>query len=296
MVKRGSYGLNFLVFTMLSVALMIVDARSTLLQPVREALHFLNRSVEFVVELPAGVMRGVERFYPDSELFDQYEALRQKYAKQQLQLQRLKTLESENLRLKTLLNVSQNTSEEVYLSHIKNFDLENYSRRIVLRDGSNRGVHEGQVVFEPNGVLGQVSSLGADYAVVTLITDAGHILPVEIERTGLRTLARGSGRPNQLTLPYVERSADIRKGDVLVTSGVGGRFPVGYKVAQIEEVVMDSNRAFLDIQAKTFFNVGEVRDVLLIKEKQQLPPLLDAKRPTPAQSPLPKAIQEYFDE
>lgn len=295
-MTRTSSGISFILFAMLSVALMIVDARSPFLQPVRDSLHFVNRTVESIVALPAAMVDVFERFYPNAQLYDNYQLLRQTYAKQQLQLQRLQALQNENVRLKELLKVSENIREEVFLSQIKNFDLESFSRRIVLDDGRNRGIHLGQVVFEPNGILGQVSYLGDETAVVTLITDSGHTLPVEVERTGQRTLARGSGRPNLLNLPFIERSADIRKDDVLVTSGVGGRFPAGYKVAQVEEVIMDSNRAFLDVSATTFFNIDKVREVLLIKAKQAMPPLLEARGGEPAVSPLPDALQEYFDD
>ena len=113
-------------------------------------------------------------------------------------------------------------------------------------------------------MLGQVSGLGLNRSVVTLITDPSHALPVQIQRNGLRAMVAGNGKLNRVSVPFLSAQADIQQGDILVTSGLGGGFPDGYKVARVQEIIADADATFLEIDAATFADMQLTKEVLLL--------------------------------
>ena len=246
---------RFALLLVLSIALMIIDHRSEMLKPVRTVTSILNIPIEALVRLPATISGVLDRYYPDSSLHGELKDLRQKYAALEAKLQRYEALEAENDRLAQLLSASRRSTDEVLLSEIIEFGIEPYAQKIVVNRGVESGVFLGQPAISPEGVLGQVTEVGFRRSVVTLISDSSHGLPVEIQRNGLRSIAHGSGKPGWLRLPYLESQADIRQGDILVTSGLGGRFPVGYKVARITDVVQDANEPFMNVSAETIAKI-----------------------------------------
>jgi rod shape-determining protein MreC len=138
-------------------------------------------------------------------------------------------------------------------------------RQVVLIDkGSSSGLYKGQPVLDADAVVGQVTHTNPYTANVLLITDATHALPVQVQRNGLRTIALGTGLINRLELPHLPNNADIRVGDLLTTSGLGGRFPPGYPVARVVEVRHEPGRPFAWIIAETSAQLDRLREVLLV--------------------------------
>jgi rod shape-determining protein MreC len=262
--NRVSPLFKFSLLLVFSIGLMIIDTRSTMLKQVRVVGSIITLPFEALVQLPFTATGTMERFYPDSSLFDQYEELRKKQAVLDAKLQRFEAIEMENQRLAKLLSASRQSTDEVLLSEIVNFGLEPFNQKILVNRGVESGVYLGQPAISPDGVLGQVSETGYLRSVITLITDPSHGLPVQIERNGLRTIIHGSGKPDRIVVPYLESQADIQTGDTLVTSGMGGRFPVGYKVATVTSVVKDANEAFMKIEAQTTAQIGFTKEVLLL--------------------------------
>jgi rod shape-determining protein MreC len=262
--NRVSPLFKFSLFLVISVGLMIVDHRSNLLKPVRTVLSVINLTFEGIVKLPSNSLSTFNSYYPDKSLFDEYKKLIAKQAVLEAKLQRFETIEMENKRLAKLLSSSRRSTDEVLLSEIINFGLEPFNQKIIVNRGVESGVYLGQPAISPDGVLGQVSEAGYLRSVITLITDSSHGLPVQIQRNGLRTIIHGSGKPDKIKLPYLESQADIEIGDILVTSGMGGRFPVGYKVAVVSDVVKDANEPFLEITAETTAKIGFTKEVLLL--------------------------------
>jgi rod shape-determining protein MreC len=143
-------------------------------------------------------------------------------------------------------------------------DMDPYSRRIVLNKGTRDGVEQGQSLIDANGIMGQVVHAGTFSSSALLITDPSHALPVQLERSGLRAVALGTGPENLLRLSHVPNSSDVRIGDTLVTSGLGGRFPSGYPVGTVVDVERDSGRPFATIMVEPVAELERNREVLLV--------------------------------
>ncbi len=134
----------------------------------------------------------------------------------------------------------------------------------MINKGSSSGVFVGQPVLDAKAVMGQVVRVTPGSATVLLITDSAHALPVQVNRNGLRTIAEGTGFVNRLQLPHLPNNADIREGDLLVTSGLGGHFPPGYPVAEVTEVKREPGKPFSTIIAAPSAHLERTREVLLV--------------------------------
>ena len=130
--------------------------------------------------------------------------------------------------------------------------------------GRRDGVCDGKALIDADGVVGQVIEAGLMTSQAMLISDTDHALPVEVNRNGLRTIVVGTGRIDQLQLPFVVNNADIRVGDLLVTSGLGGTFPAGYPVAIVETVTRLPHEPYAEVTATPAASLGQVREVMLI--------------------------------
>ncbi|MDH4109208.1 MAG: rod shape-determining protein MreC, partial [Gammaproteobacteria bacterium] len=139
-----------------------------------------------------------------------------------------------------------------------------FRHSIVIDKGSRDGVYDGQAILDANGVLGQVIGTGAFSSEGLLISDPDHALPVEVNRNGLRTIARGTGEFDRLDLPFLPNNADIKEGDILVTSGLGGSFPAGYPVAVVESVQRLPAEPFAEVSARPSAALNQVREVMLV--------------------------------
>lgn len=179
-------------------------------------------------------------------------------------MQTYDSLRAENRRLRDLLGSSLQLPDRILAAKLLQVDLNPYRQQVMLNRGESSGVFVGQPVLDADAVMGQVVSTTALNATVMLITDAAHMLPVQVNRNGLRTLAAGSGLINELKLPYLTKNADIRVGDLLVTSGLGGVFPAGYPVARVTEIRNRPENAFAEVIAKPTARLDRSQDVLLV--------------------------------
>lgn len=179
-------------------------------------------------------------------------------------LQQFEALEAENARLRDLLGSSLDVSERVLIAEIMAVELAPYRQQVMVNKGTNSGVFVGQPVLDANAVMGQVIRANPLSSVVLLITDADHALPVEINRNGLRTIAAGTGLSQDLDLLYIPKNADIQVGDLLVTSGMDGRFPSGYPVARVKTVRQDPDNPFTTVIAEPTARLDRSREVLLV--------------------------------
>jgi rod shape-determining protein MreC len=179
-------------------------------------------------------------------------------------LQRLTALEAENARLRALLDARGRVRDEVRVAEILAVDANPYKHNLVIGVGSRDGVYDGQAIVDSNGVVGQVIETGIMTSEAVLISDADHALPVEVNRNGLRTIAVGTGEIDRLDLPFLPNNADIRAGDLLVTSGLGGAFPAGYPVALVNSVTRIPSKPFAEVTATPAAALDQVREVMLI--------------------------------
>lgn len=218
-----------------------------------------------LADLPVRLVRGAQdRLVDESLLRDRNEALRRENLVLNARLQQLLALESENMRLRDLLGSSFRIGERVLIAEILAVDLDPGHQQVVINKGSSSGVFVGQPVLDANAVMGQVVRTNPFSSTVLLITDSDHALPVELNRNGLRTIARGAGVGQDLELLYIPKNADVRIGDLLVTSGMGGRFPRGYPVARVTAVRHDPNDPFTVVTAEPTARLDRSREVLLV--------------------------------
>lgn len=244
---------------------MVADQRQHLLEPLRSALSLLVTPLHYLANLPDAVVRSVrDRFTPESSLRQDNASLQAENLALKGRLQRLESLEAENRRLHDLLGSSFRVGERVLIAELLSVDLDPYRHQVLIDKGGASGVFIGQPVLDAKAIMGQVVRVGPTTATVLLISDAAHGLPVRVNRNGLRAVARGTGLINQLDLAYVPHDADLAEGDLLVTSGLGGRFPAGYPVARVNEVKRESGQPFARVTATPLAQLDSGHEALLV--------------------------------
>jgi rod shape-determining protein MreC len=205
-----------------------------------------------------------------------------------LQLQRFAVLEEENRRLREMRANSAGIAEKVLVASILNVDLDPFRHRVLLDKGAADGVFKDQAVLDGDGIFGQVSKVNASTAEVILISDAEHAIPVQSNRSGVRTIAVGTGDQNKLSLPFVTVESDLQAGDLLLSTGMGGVFPPGYPVAQVSKVKR-AGSTFALVEAKPTARLDQAREVLLVWFKPRVEPAAAAATAQPAPSSTPAA-------
>lgn len=178
--------------------------------------------------------------------------------------QRFEALQQENARLRELLDSSSSFQHHVLVADVLAIETTPSARQIVLNKGSTHGVFNGQPMVDANGVIGQIAHVGPFSSTGLLITDARHALPVRLNRSGLRAIATGGEAQDKLALSFVSSNADVQIGDLVVTSGLGRRFPPGYPVGKVAQVSLEPGATFATILVQPSARVGQTREVLLV--------------------------------
>jgi len=256
---------RLLVLVVLSVALMVVDARFTVLKPVRSQMSLVLMQSYWIADLPQRLYQGVaSQFGSRTELLAENEKLKTEALLLQGRLQKLAALTEQNVRLRELLNSSTLVNEKVEVAELIGMDPNPFTHRIIINKGERDGVVLGQPVLDARGLMGQVVELMPYTSRVLLLTDTTHSIPVQVNRNGLRAIASGTGNPERLELRHVADTADIKEGDLLVSSGLGQRFPAGYPVATVKEVIHDSGQPFAIVRAVPTAALNRSRYLLLV--------------------------------
>jgi rod shape-determining protein MreC len=188
-----------------------------------------------------------------------------------LKTQNFEALERENAELRGLKEALPPLAEHYLTAEVVNTDITGLRQRVLINRGARNGVFRGQSVMSSDGLLGQTVRISPWSAELILITDPEHAVPVQIVRTGVNTIAVGTGDTRSLALPYLPANADIRSGDLLVTSGLGGVFPQGYPVARVSDLRRDSAQSATQIRATPLARFDALREVLLVWFNDQNP-------------------------
>ena len=258
-------GVRLLVLAVLAVALMVVDARFDLLKPARKQASLVLMDAYWITDLPGRVWEGVaSQFGSRTELVAENENLKTENLLLQGRMQKLAALTEQNVRLRELLNSSALVNEKVEVAELIGMDPNPFTHRIIINKGERDGVVLGQPVLDARGLMGQVVELMPYTSRVLLLTDTTHSIPVQVNRNGLRAIASGTGNPERLELRHVADTADIKEGDLLVSSGLGQRFPAGYPVATVKEVIHDSGQPFAIVRAVPTAALNRSRYLLLV--------------------------------
>lgn len=263
--RNASPGLAFFLTATLSLVLMFVDHRGDYLGQIRTWLSAAIYPLQVAINSPAAGLHWMQdNFALRSTLIDDNAALRKQALIQAAQLQRMAALQAENQRFRALLDSRSRIPDRMTVAEILAVDMDPLRHRIVLNKGSPQGTYAGQVLLDATGVVGQIMRDQIYTSEAILITDPDHAIPVEVVRNGMRTIAVGTGALDQLSLPFLTRNADVKAGDLLVTSGLGGRFPAGYPVGTITAVDGSEGDAFLEVTAKPAANLDRLHEVLLV--------------------------------
>ena len=287
-----------------SLLLFLMDARLDMFKPVRSALATAVYPIQSLAAMPSSFSDWfIEMFQDRGDLRERITTLEAQALIQNVRMQRIQALERENMRLRELLGSSFRLQERVQIAELLSVDLDPFYQHVIIDKGKQFGVYEGQPVLDSRGVMGQVAEVSQLSSRVVLLTDPSHSIPVQIVRNGLRAVVTGRGLGEPLQVEYLPHNADIREGDWLVTSGLGGRFPVGYPVGQVMAVDFPQGKAFGEISVKPAAQLATSRELMLVLPGEKIdfslkiPPVdLNADSSTNAPLMVPEALQQETPE
>ncbi|RPE79758.1 rod shape-determining protein MreC [Vulcaniibacterium tengchongense] len=283
--------LRLLAYLALAVVLIVLDHRGGWLRQARQQATLAAQPLWMLAGVPG---RLFERIGEDAgtlaRLTEENRRLRRELLLNQARMARLQTVAADNERLRGLLDAAGRGQLDVMLAPILDIDLDPTRQRLVLDAGGRDRVRAGQSVIDAGGLLGQIIATTPMYANVLLITDPSHAVPVAVARTGVRLTVYGEGRSDRLRLASVPLSSDVKVGDLLVTSGMGGRFPPGFPVGRIARLQPDDSRAFLVGEVTPAAQLDRGREVLVLLSVPHAAPAAGAfGREAPADGTAPAA-------
>lgn len=260
-----------LIAVLAALTLYLLDARTTVLDPVRSMLGAAVYPLQKTASLPSEIRDWtLDLFQSRDALRERVELLEASQLMYSVRLQKLKALERENMRLRELLGSSFRLNERVQVAELLSVDLDPFSQHVVIDKGERYGVYVGQPVLDASGVMGQVTEVTPVSSRVVLLTDPSHSIPVQINRNGLRAVVTGRGLGETLQMEHLPHHADVRAGDLLVTSGLGGRFPFGYPVGKVVNVQHPEGQAFAEVAVEPAASLSTSREVMLVMQGEKL--------------------------
>lgn len=276
--RSVSHQFRLTLAVILSVALLFANKK---LEPVRESLASILSPMQYVATAPGNLFDwGAENLASLSMLKKQNQELLRQQVMMSERLQRFEHLRQENQRLRALLGSPLHMDARKMVAEVVEVASDPFHQFVVINHGSNNGVFVGQPVVDAQGVVGQVVEVNALTSRVLLISDPKQGIPVRITRNDVRVVANGTGELDQLDLRYVAKSTDIQVGDLLVTSGLGNRFPEGYPVARVMTINRDDGQNYLKVTAQPMAALDRIRYLLLIWPDHPLPQEPDASAET----------------
>lgn len=263
--RESAPGGRFFFFAILSVVLMYFDQRDGWGERIRYALQAVAYPIQVAVGSPRTLWHATaEMFSTRATLREQNEALQKQVRELTLRTQTFEALEQENARLRGLTAALPPVVTKNVLVDVVNADLGRLRQRLVINKGDRAGLFRSQALIDAGGVVGQLVRVGPWSAEVMLITDPEAAVPVEVLRTGLRTIAMGTGDSSELKLPYLPAIADVKAGDVLITSGLGGVFPAGVPVGKVVENTRDPDDPLAHVRVAPAARLDSSRQLLAL--------------------------------
>ncbi len=290
-IGRGpSLVARFLLFAAISIALMVADHRNNYLDQVRNTLSAGVYPLQWLVDAPFRASRWMNESVTDrDQLRAENTRLATALRDAQVKLQKFEALTTENQRLRELGDAADDVASRRLIAQIMRVDLDPLRHRVLLNKGQSDGVFKGQPILDAHGVFGQITQVGRHTSEALMISDPEHAIPVRVNRSGLRTIASGTGNLNKLELPFLTGEADIKVGDLLIASGLGGVFPAGYPVGTVSKVERNPAETFATVEAKPLARLDSDYEVVLIW--YQPPAVEPAIAPVTAPTAAPLSVE-----
>lgn len=269
-------------FSFLAIALIIVDSRVKALDTIRVGVGVVLYPIQQVLLLPVRAADAVRDYFTTvSRLTQENEALRRDAAERARELQLAQGLETENAQLRRLLGAREKVARPSVLAQVLYESRDRFSRKLVLDKGSGDGVRIGQPVIDDRGVLGQITRVFPLTSEMTLLTDKEQSIPVQLERNGLRGVAYGGADAGTLDLRFMPANADVKQGDVALTSGIDGVYPAGLRVAAVAKIEREEKDQFARIVMTPAAGMQNYTFLLVLQMDKAAPLPAEEKRPEP---------------
>jgi len=262
---RASLFVRTIILVIVSIALMVADHRWNHLETLRSGLSNLIYPLRYTINIPGEFIVWVDKSITShSNLLDENQQLKEQQLLAQVRMQKMDTLELENQRLRKLLGTPRKASERVLIAEIFSVDQDPYKHLITINKDEDDGAYIGQAIIDANGIMGQIIHVEANASTVMLISDSNHAVPIQINRTGLRGTVFGTGDSSKLELRFIPHNAEIKFGDVVTSSGLGGRFPPNYPVGTISNIERPAGETFAKIEITPAAKLEQSREVLML--------------------------------
>jgi len=267
--RGGLPRFGVIILILAAFGLLVADFQGNSVRSLRSALSVVLTPIQWLVDIPSNIADDISAVLVErAALVKDNNQLRSSSIILERKVQQMMVLRAENIRLRELLNASAHVDDEVQLAELIGVNPDPFQHQVILDKGTEDGVFVGQPVLDAGGIMGQVVEVSIYTNRTMLVTDGRHALPVEVVRNGMRAIALGKGSHEELDITHIPDNADIRVGDMLVSSALGDRFPYGYPVARIVSAERDSGRKFMIVKAKPLAKLNNSRYVLMVgKEK-----------------------------
>ncbi|PKF62262.1 rod shape-determining protein MreC [Psychromonas sp. psych-6C06] len=265
-----SFLLRLSIVIAFSLILFLADSQLNLFASARIYLNSLVSPIQYIADAPQKLSSAIsENLLTRQALKDRNLELEKENLYLKADRLLLTQLENENKQLRELLNSQRSYTNKRMITEVMSLRSDPFSHQLLIDKGASDGVYVGQPVINEQGVVGQVSQVGTTTSRVLLIVDASHGIPVRVQRNDIAAILHGSGAWNKLNVPFVQSNADLKEGDLLVTSGLGGRFPAGYPVAKISHFNYQEGALYAEVTATPVALLDRSRYLLLLWNDHQ---------------------------
>ncbi len=263
---------KLIVLAIASVALMLLDNRYAAVQHAKGYAATALYPLQWLANQPVNLYRYVSGFMQSqANLMADNKRLSEENGRLKLLAARSELQTRELAEMKKLYGLQQNGIRITGGAEVISNSKDPLSDKLIVNKGSRSGLKEGDAVIDQNGLIGQITQVQPLSAELTLLTNSKTIVPVMVARTGVRSLLYGSG--GAVSLRYFPADADLRPGDLLLTSGLDSVYPEGIPVAKVEQVSRAAGTPYYRVGLKPLSGFRSSKYVLVLPQQQ--PPALN---------------------